>query len=132
MRGTLVCLVAVSAAFAAPIPKDFKPKPDDRARIVGRWMPFPGNNPGGAWEFFADGTARLPNRGANEPPILYEMDPKGSPKTFLWKPSWGTWHGVYEVTGDELRLAIVNGNGVRPTEARKGAGYEFYEFRREK
>ena len=31
-----------------------------------------------------------------------------------------------------LLLAIVNGNGVRPTEARKGAGYEFYEFRREK
>lgn len=129
MRALLVCLLAVPA-FAAPIPKEYRQKADDLSRIVGSWTPFPGG--GEPWQFFADGTAKLPGRGSNEPPILFTMDPKSTPKTFMWKPSWGTWNGVYELKGDEFRIAIVSGNGARPTEAKPGTGYEYYEFRRAK
>jgi len=132
MRGALVGLLAVSAAVAAPIPKDFKPKDDDRTRIVGRWAILPANANSGEWEFFADGTARLPGRQGTEPSILYTMDPKGTPKAFTWRPPWGSWKGVYELSGDELRIAVVSGNGPMPTEAKAGTGYEFYEFRRAK
>jgi hypothetical protein len=134
MRVALVgLLLAVSAAVAAPVPKEFREKRTDKERIVGSWVPFPGG-PGntGAWEFFADGTAKLPGRGANEPPILYTMDPTATPKAFTWKPSWGSWTGVYELTGDEFRIAIVSGNGAVPREAKPGTGYEYYEFRRAK
>lgn len=131
MRVAFVGLLAgLSLATAAPVPKDFKDKTTDKERILGSWQPFPAG--GGAWEFFADGTAKLPNRAANEPPILYTIDPQGTPKAFTWKPSWGSWKGVYDLNGDELRIAIVSGNGPVPTEARPGNGYEFYEFRRVK
>lgn len=130
MRVALVGLLFVSATVAAPVPKDFNTKRTDKDRIVGSWQPFPAG--GGAWEFFADGTAKLPNRAPNEPPILYTMDPTSTPKAFTWKPSWGSWTGVYELNGDEFRIAIVSGNGVVPKEAKPGTGYEYYEFRRVK
>lgn len=129
MRVALVGLLAVSAAVAAPVPKDFKAKADDQSRIVGRWQRLPPNGTE-VWEFLADGTARLSSRGPNEPPIHFAVDPTAAPKTFLWKPSWGTWNGVYELAGDELRIALVGGNGPRPVAARPGTGHEFYEFRR--
>jgi len=131
MRVALVGMLAVSSAVAAPVPKDFKAKGDDKSRIVGRWQRLPPNG-NDIWEFFADGTARLPSRGPNEPPILFTLDPTATPKTFQWKPTWGTWNGVYELNGDEFRIAVVSGNGPRPTVARPGNGHEFYEFRRMK
>ena len=129
MLRILIVAILALPVVAAPVPKDFKPKQTDQRQIVGRWARFPSNG-NEYWEFFADGTAALSNQGPNAPPIYFTIDPKGTPKTFTWKPTWGSWKGVYELQGDELRIAIVSGNKAVPTEARPGNGYEFYEFRR--
>ena len=129
MRAVFVGLVVASVTVAAPVPKEIKQQATDQTHILGRWQRLGGTE---IWEFFADGTAKLHHLGSNEKPIIFEMDPKATPKAFHWKPSWGTWRGVYEVTADELRIAIVSGNGTVPTEAKAGQGYEFYEFRKAK
>jgi hypothetical protein len=120
-------LVGSLPVLAAPIPKELRQKATDQALIVGRWQRV--RQASETWEFFPDGTAKLGHLQDGKP-IHYTMDPKASPKAFGWKPSWGTWAGVYEVTADELRIAIVSGGGTVPTEAKPGNGYEYYEFRR--
>ena len=113
-RALIAISLAVSFAFAAPVPKALK-KNNDAVSILGVWDD---KNPGGQiWFFNSDGTG-----GAGEPtksscPAIYKIDPTQSPKQLDWSQDGGkTWNlSVYELDGDALKINFgVGGTGIRP------------------
>jgi len=130
-------LLALPLMLAAPVPKDFK-KPTDADRIVGRWEIVASNrherpNPGGigiVYEFQKDGACVIVHQDKSRHPIMYSLDPTGTPKTYRWICPWGRWHGVYELNGDTLKIAAVGETHALPPSPRSGPGIQYSELRR--
>lgn len=134
-------LLTIPLLAAAPIPKDFRPAPTDGEAIVGVWeivVSVHHNRPnansvGIRYEFQKDGTCVIVHQDKSRHPVKYSLDPKGSPKTYMWVCPWGTWKGVYELTGDRLKIAAVGEkNGNLPPAAQPGDNVEYGELKRVK
>ena len=41
-----------------------------------------------------------------EIPAISTLAPTAAPKRFLWDATWGTWNGVYELKGDDLKMVF--------------------------
>lgn len=104
-------VLAALPLVAAPVPK----QKTDADRIVGVW--HDGREGEAAyWHFDADGVA---GTGAKKNPqnAKYRIDPLKDPKQFDWSHNGGkTWFlGVYELDGDNLKIALGRGGtGERP------------------
>ena len=122
LRTILVAGFLAGSAFAAPVPKELKTRPD-AARIQGLWV-FEVYDMGGKeakgtrWYFEED---KMYSGGLNT------TDNKGAMYTIALRPEMrpaemdilvnGTINcrGIYEFVGDDLRIAYYQGN-QRPTE----------------
>ena len=137
----LAAVACVSAASAAPVPKDFK-KPDDKTRLVGTWTvtlcnvsgrEFP--NPG--WESLlidADGGIRAVSR---EGTTVFEyatvLDPTAAPKRMPFrdtKTAAVMYECVYQFTAGGLTISIPHDHKQPPASLDPGARATVYEFKR--
>lgn len=134
-------LLVVPLVFAAPVPKDFKPVKTDGEAILGTWeivdsIHHNKPNQGGVgihYEFQKDGVCVIVHQDKSRHPVKYSLDPKGTPKTYLWVCPWGTWRGVYELDGDKLKIAAVGqSDALLPPAAQPGQTVEYSELRRVK
>ena len=118
MRVGIALILLVSAAAAAPVPKEVKK--NDFASLVGTWVdagtcvglaaPKPAG--GYSWKFDPDGAASIlwPTRKPTEG-VKFTIDSTASPKTFDWITPWGEWYGVYELKGDTFTLYMPTTSG---------------------
>jgi uncharacterized protein (TIGR03067 family) len=122
-------LLAVPMVFAAPIPKELA-KPAN-ATLEGTWefvSATYGGGPdssyeGAKWVLEKDGKATRILRGDTGTPASFKIDTKSKPMAFDWTISESTWHGIYEIKGDTLVVAL--GGGERPTEFGGQSTYVF-------
>jgi uncharacterized protein (TIGR03067 family) len=107
MRSLVTLALFFGLTSAAPVPKALK-KADDRQLILGRWMPAGG---GTQWyQFNGDGTLSTWYTVGNAPDPQYKvtLDPTASPKRITWiglKSGKVEWEGLYELDGDNLKVA---------------------------
>ena len=135
----VVFAVLVGSAFAAPVPKDFKP--NDAKRIVGKWHVEEVHYDGVRaaeyqtnvfYTFDADGGfAQTMTGESNVFRRTYTLDPARSPKRMSLTPEGSDvaepW--VYELTGDTLVMAYLKGGKV-PDAVRPAKGLYVYTLSR--
>lgn len=135
-------LLVLPLAAAAPVPKELKAARTDAEAVVGTWVIVAANHhgkdtPGSAgikYVFRGDGTCVIVHQnGSEHGPVKVSFDQKANPKSYSWVTPWGTWKGVYELTGDTMKMAAVGDkNGNPPTAPAAGPNIEFSELKREK
>lgn len=123
-------LLAVPLLLAAPVPKELKAAKADAEAILGTWeivacvrngRPDAGTV-GLKYRFAAGGTCTILHKGGNRTSELKcLLDPTAAPKRFLWDATWGTWNGVYELKGDDLKMVFPD-QAKAPPPAEVGPG----------
>ncbi len=134
LRSLVILLLAVPLASAAPVPKELKQ--NDAQRILGTWDMVLHSRAGGApkvgtakWRLERDGKAFIMNSG--DTAISYKLHRELSPKGFDWERPTSSHPGLYELSGDTLKVVITCGNStVRPTELKPGPDVIYCEFKR--
>jgi len=113
----LLTAVAALAAMAAPVPKGLKAKRPDAEVLVGRWDVLrteqngqPLANHAKVWTIDAD--LKMKSLHGNEQVLNWplKIDPDETPKEI----DISHYKGIYELDGDDLRVAYSTG-GDRPT-----------------
>lgn len=138
----LVALPLAVPSVAAPIPKELKAVKTDAEQLVGTWIIVSSNHhnkdsPGSVgirYVFKGDGTCMIIHQNNSQHgPVKVGFDEKANPKTYSWVTPWGTWKGVYELSGDTLKMAAVGDkNGQPPAGVGPGQNVEYSELKREK
>lgn len=117
MRHALALLLLVASAIAAPVPKALKKQLPDPERFVGTWDVLtteqngqPLANHAKVWTIDPDLKMKSVHAGERVLNWTLKIDPDKRPKEI----DIGSYKGVYEFDGDELRVAYTTGGG-RPT-----------------
>ena len=130
----LALLLLATSLSAAPVPKELKR--GDEQRILGTWDMVQ-HSMGGApaapqavkWRLERDGKAFIMNPG--DTAIAYKLHKDTTPKGFDWNWPTSSHPGLYELSGDTLKVVITCGNSVtRPTELKPGPDVIYCEFKR--
>ena len=117
MRYAIVLLLLVTIAVAAPVPKQLKAKRPDAEVFVGEWETVASEQDGrpmakAVWTFDADLTmwSRSPTEPGKGNKWVIKIDPEKGPKEI----TIGTYSGIYEFDGDDIRVLFAYGT-TRPT-----------------
>jgi uncharacterized protein (TIGR03067 family) len=112
----LLCLVVVLTAAAAPVPKALKRPVPDPERFVGGWDVLrteldgqPLTTHATVWAIDADLNMKSHHPSGQVLTWALRLDPSRSPKQI----DVGSYKGIYEFDGDEVRIAYTLG-GDRP------------------
>jgi len=117
MRGIALLLAISTTVFAAPVPKDRQPPPDEQ-RILGFWNTIRVEADGkthqtSVWEFQEKKMfAQQQKDGSPTSVWIIPINPKKSPKEIMIGP----YPGIYEFDGDTLKICYAyDTNPQRPT-----------------
>ncbi len=117
MRHAVALLLIATSAIAAPVPKQLKGKRPDPEVFVGAWETTVSEQNGrgmakAVWTFDPDLTmwSKPPGGDGKGTKWAIKIDPDQSPKHI----TIGTYPGIYEFDGDDIRV-IFNYGGARPT-----------------
>jgi uncharacterized protein (TIGR03067 family) len=134
-------VVCLSAASAAPVPKDFK-KADDNARLVGTWTMTRCNvggqdTPDRSWQtivFDADGGLRAVTHDGK---AVFEyatvLDPTAAPKRMPFRDKQTKavlYECVYQLTADGLTISVPHDHKILPGSTDTGPRVTVYQFKR--
>lgn len=132
MRSFALILLLAAPALAAPVPKELKHR-SDAERYVGTWETVISESGGqpyskARWTFdekLMMTSNPLPG-GVGGPSIwIIKIDPKQTPNTI----DIGSYPGIYEIDGDDIKIAYTTG-GPRPTEVKSGNSVYYTVLRR--
>jgi uncharacterized protein (TIGR03067 family) len=136
IRSSLILLLVAPLAFAAPVPKEMKS--NDERIILGTWEVTAFSSDGAEiargkntlrWRFEAEGRAATAN--PTETAAVYKVHPKLAAKGFDWGTEDYPYRGLYELTGDTLKIAIsCDDDLTRPLRLAPGPNLRYYEFKR--
>ena len=140
MGKLLLALGLVSAASAAPVPKDFK-KADDA--IVGTWkahrLTLHGeaivNNDMQTLVFDANGKCHSVDATGQRLDWTFTLDPKATPKRMKWLSALGrgvAFDCIYELSGDAFKLGFLAAGKPVPDNVEPGPNVTLYEMTRVK
>jgi uncharacterized protein (TIGR03067 family) len=135
----ITSLATATFLVAAPALKD--PKQDDAARIVGQWtlesLSMHGGQPQGdratTVRFSKDGTCGITN-GSSESGASFSLLPIASPRRLQWLngPQKTEWLCLYEIDGNRLKLAFVDGGTEPPAKIEPAKNLTIYYLTRVK
>lgn len=125
-----VLACGTAAAAAAPVPKELK-RPADETAILGTWETVESNIPsniGVKQAFASDGTVAITYPRGGSINGTFKLNPNTTPKSFEWTQgdAQAGYHGVYDLTGDTLRMVTVSKRVPLPKEVadNQGGHYE--------
>ncbi len=117
MRSLVLLLVFSTVLFAAPVPKNKNPEPDEK-RILGTWNTIRVEADGkthqtSVWEFRVNKMfAKQQKDGSATSEWAITINSKKSPKEIMI----GTYPGIYELDGDTLKICYsYSSDNKRPT-----------------
>lgn len=120
-------LVLAALLLLASLPKE-DPGAFSQDSIEGTWIQVGGNQGsiGYTWDF-RRGHLAICNQGKSTAKYRYKADTSRSSGSITLDDSY---HGVYSVNGDVLKLAIVARNDAPPTDFTPKQGVEIYILKR--
>ena len=132
MRSFALILLFAAPTLAAPVPKELKYR-SDAACYVGTWDTVVSESNGkpyskARWTFddkLKMTSNPLPGGVGGTSIWIIKIDPKQTPKTI----DIGSYPGIYEIDGDDIKIAYTLG-GPRPTEVKSGNGVYYSVLRR--
>ena len=123
-------LLGLALTVAAPGPKD--PPKKDPPSLVGEWVVDSAVEkgrprkppPGSTWTFTADGKSVLTLGGRDPAEGTYKADAAKSPAELDVSagPTGKPLKAIFKVEGDTLTVALIDGDGDRPTMFESPAG----------
>ncbi len=122
--------------FAAPVPKELR-----RDRIVGTWKVVSVYSNGNLAQAATDHWTIEPNGDLNthsgpdapenpKPGVRLNFDPAKRNVEYFENADRKGSPGIYEMNGDELKIAFNHGGNIRPTSLESGPGINLWKFTR--
>lgn len=127
----IIFLPLMALLLAADEPKRDTAVQDDQSALQGMWKTekmIKGGNEAPAdviktWKLECKGKRFIPHGDKHDDPADFALDASKSPKTIDIKPEGGeTMKGIYELTGDRLKICFAEPGQNRPKEFKSPAG----------